>query len=346
MDVGIDGIQRALLQQLQIGALGIEAGDDGLGLDLLAVRQRHAHGLAVADQDLLDLGRGADLHAGLGGRRGDGLADAAHAAAREAPGADLPVHLAHVVMQQDIGRAGGIGPQRRADDGGGGGEALPARILEILVEEVADGHGPEADDLVHLLLAHAGELGGDLEEAVEIAAPAPGIDPVLGEGVEPGRVGRRHHQQRLDEAALAADLGRVMVIGLGVFDRMPAQRFPRPVMIAIGDDAFAVRIGLAVDLIGDDLQPVARQIEEAEDLGPQQAADIGAGGIGEAGIDLVRHRRPAGLAVALEHQDLQLVAALLLAAHGEIGRRRQPVMPAAHDDDVIGLAHASRLRPK
>jgi hypothetical protein len=29
---------------------------------------------------------------------------------------------------------------------------------------------------------------------------------------------------------------------------------------------------LAVDLIGDDLQPMARQVEEAEDLGPQQAA--------------------------------------------------------------------------
>ena len=176
-------------------------------------------------------------------------------------------------------------------------------------------------------------------------APAPGIDAVLGEGIEPRRIRRRHHQQRLDEAALPADLRGVMVIGLGVLDRMPAQQFPRPVMIAIGDDAFAVRVGLAVDLIGDDLQPVAGQIEEAEDLGPQQAADIGAGGIGEAGIDLVRHRRPAGLAVALEHQDLQLVAAFLLAAHGEIGRRRQPVMPAAHDDDVIGLAHA-RSAPK
>ena len=318
---------------------GIGVADDRLAVDLLAGFQRDADGLAVLDDDLLDLGIDADLDAGLFGRGRDRLADRAHAAAREAPGADLPVDLAHVVVQQHVGRARRIGPERGADDGGCGGEALPARRLEILVEEIGDRHRPEADHVVHVPLAQPPELAADLQQALEVLAMAPGIDAVLHERIDLRRIRRRHQQRALDEAAIAADLHRVFVVRLGVADRMAAQRFARAVVVAVIDDPLALRIGRGVDVVRDDLQPVARQVEEAENLRPQQRADVGAGRIGEAGILLFRHGGAADLLAPLQHQHLQLVLAVLLAALGEIGRAGQAVVAAADDDRVIGLLH-------
>ena len=40
MDVGIDRVEIGLLDQLQIGALGVEIGDDSLAVDLLAIGKR------------------------------------------------------------------------------------------------------------------------------------------------------------------------------------------------------------------------------------------------------------------------------------------------------------------
>ena len=127
------------------------------------------------------------------------------------------------MMQQHIGCAGRVWSKGGADDRRSSGKALPPRRLEIFVEEITDRHGPEADDFIHLLLAHAAELAADLQQALEIIALAPGIDLVLREWVEPRGIGRRHHQERLDEAALPADLGGIVIIGLGILDRMPAQ---------------------------------------------------------------------------------------------------------------------------
>src|SRR5581483_806186 len=149
-----------------------------------------------------------------------------------------------------------------------------------------------------------------------------------------------------DEAALPTDLCGVVVVGLGILDRMPAQALAGPVVILVGDDSFAFGIGRGIDLIGDDLQAVGRQVEEAEYLRAQQRADIGAGGIGEAGIDLLGHRRAADFLVALEHQDLELALAALLAAHGEIGRGGEAVMPATDHDRVVELRHGPPSRPE
>src|SRR5262249_39984632 len=96
VDVGIDRIEIALVHQLEIRALRIGVADDRLAVVLLARLERHANRLAVLDDDLLDLGVDADLDPGSLRRGRDRLADRAHAAAREAPGADLAIDLAHV----------------------------------------------------------------------------------------------------------------------------------------------------------------------------------------------------------------------------------------------------------
>src|SRR3546814_1184649 len=107
---------------------------------------------AVAAEDALDSRATADLAAGLAERPRHRLGAAAHAATREAPGANVAVDLAHVVMQQHIGGARRVDPEPGPDDAGAGEMGLHHLGLEVLVEEFADRHGPEADRLGHLAL--------------------------------------------------------------------------------------------------------------------------------------------------------------------------------------------------
>src|SRR3546814_18053549 len=103
----------------------------------------------VCSSDLLDCGATADLAAGLAERPRHRLGDAAHAATREAPGANGAVDLAHVVMQQHIGGARRVDPEPGPDDAGAGEMGLHHLGLEVLVEEFADRPAPEADRLGH-----------------------------------------------------------------------------------------------------------------------------------------------------------------------------------------------------
>ena len=77
-----------------------------------------------------------------------------------------------------------------------------------------------------------------------------------------------------------------------------------------------------------DLEAVARQIEIADDLRPQQRHDVRADREAEAGEHLFGHRGAAEDVAALEHEHLPPGA-------GEIGRRCQAVVAAADDDRVI-----------
>ena len=100
------GGERAGLEEVQERDLGVGRGEHDGRLDLLAALQQDAGGAAVAGDDLPDRGLGADLGAqGLRGA-GDRVGDAAGAALGDAPGAEGAVDLAHVVVQEHVGRAG------------------------------------------------------------------------------------------------------------------------------------------------------------------------------------------------------------------------------------------------
>ena len=228
----------------------------------------------------------------------------------------MAVDLAHVVVQQHIGRARRAGPQRRADDARAGEMRLHQVGLEILVEVLRRAHGPEPDGLVHLLLAEAGEATPEVEHPHQVAR------------LERSRVGRRHHQHRFDEAAVARDVAAVAVVGLGVVGRVPRDLAAEHVVVAVGDQAVAAGHHGDVALVGDDLEAVARQLELAHDLGPHQAADVGAVRVGPAVIQLAADRRAADVGIALEHHHVE-------PRPCEIGPRRQAVVPGADDDRVV-----------
>src|SRR4051812_40719704 len=79
-----------------------------------------------------------------------------------------------------------------------------------------------------------------------------------------------------------------------------------------------------------DLQPVARELELADDLRAQQAHHVGEDGEAKAGKHFFAHRRAAHLFTTLEYQHLA-------ADSREIRRTREPIVAAADDDGVVGL---------
>ena len=75
---------------------------------------------------------------------------------------------------------------------------------------------------------------------------------------------------------------------------------------------------------------MARQVELADDLGPQQRDDVGADRVLEAREDLLGHGRAAEHVAPLEHEHLP-------AGARQVGGAHQAVVAAADDDDVVAV---------
>ena len=82
---------------------------------------------------------------------------------------------------------------------------------------------------------------------------------------------------------------------------------------------------------GNHPQPVSRQVEVADDLGPQHARDVRGRRGPAAGRDLLGHARAADDLAPLEHERRE-------ARAGEVRRGRQAVVPPADDDGIEGPA--------
>ena len=275
---------------------------------------------AVAHQHALDRRVGDDLAAVRLERRRDRLRHRAHAAASEAPGADRAVDVAHVVMQQHVRRARRVHAHRGADDAAAREVRLDEVGLEVLAEEVGDAHRVEADRVVDDLLAELRELLAEIDHLADVAR------------LERGRIRRRAQQQRPDELALAHHVGRIPVIGVRVARVVARELAPlHGVVGVVAEDVARAREGDAA-AVGHDLQPVLRELEVAEQLRPQQAADVGAVRVDPALLDLAADRGAADIRVALEHQDLE-------TGPREVGGVRQAVVARADHDRIVVRHH-------
>ena len=114
------------LEQLVREAVGLEqaherqsrvqARDDDVGRQLVAVFQHHSLGLVGADSNACDLHLRADLDASGARRTGDRVRDRTGPAALQSPGAECAVDLSHVVMEQHVRRSRRSHAQKRPDD--------------------------------------------------------------------------------------------------------------------------------------------------------------------------------------------------------------------------------------
>jgi hypothetical protein len=184
--------------------ISVHSRDDDRGLQLVTVFEAHAGRLAVANDDFFYARLGAQLAAGGLECARNRLGHGTHTTTREAPRTDVAIDFAHVVVQQDVGRARRVHPEGRADDAAARLGGLDYLGLEILVEVLGHAHGPEADRLVHAILAHLPELAADVQKLEQVFR------------LERGRVGRRGQQEVANEPALAHRVRSVDLVHVGI----------------------------------------------------------------------------------------------------------------------------------
>ena len=153
--------------------------------------------------------------------RRDRLGDRAHAAAHVAPGALDAVDLTERVVQEVVGGARGVRAGPDADDAARGVGALQLVGLEVVVEQVADGHRHQPEDLGDVAAAHPGGAPGLAQDLVEVHRPL---------GAERRR--RLQHQRLQEGCGLLEDrVERREVVGV-------LARDPRDLLVG---DALVVR---------------------------------------------------------------------------------------------------------
>ena len=165
-------------------------------------------------------------------------------------------------MQQDVRRARRIDAERRADDAAARQMRLDEIGLEVLAEEVGDTHGVKADRVVDRLLTELGEFLAQIDHLADVARP------------ERGRVGRRAQQQRTNELALPHHVRRVAVVGIGIARVVPRELAALHVVIRVVAEDVAAARDRHPAAVGHHLQPMARELQVAEQLRPQQTANI------------------------------------------------------------------------
>ncbi len=157
--------------------------------------------------------------------------------------------------------------------------------------------------------------------------------------IERRRIGRQHAEDRLGEPAHLDHRLAVLVVGLGVEPRVARDLAAGLVVIVDAPQVIAVRHRRQRAVERQQLHAVARQIELADDLGPQQRHHVRADRELEAGKHLFGDGGAAEHVPALEHEHLASRA-------GEVGGAGQPVVPAADDDRVVTHAPNYVSSPK
>jgi hypothetical protein len=177
---------------------------------------------------------------------------------------------------------------------------------------------------VDLLLAQARAVLTEPEQPAQVA-PA-----------HRRRVGRHQPEHGLDRLRGARHDARILVGGFRVPRRVSVDLAAGQVVVVPGGEVVAVverRHGRGQR---QDLEPVPRQLEVADDLGPEQAHHVRELGEAVAGEDLLGDGRAAHDLAPFEHQHL-------LAGAREVGARDQAVVARADHDRVVG-AGAGHLR--
>ena len=280
------------------------------------VRHADPDGGPVLHQHFGHLGLGADVHPGLAAGAGHGLGNGPHAADGMAPGALHAVHLAEHVVQQHIGRAGGVGAGKVADDGIEAQHRLDRVALEPLVQPFPGAAGEQVEEVALALDVQLVHLEGQLGGVDDVHQPALGAG---GRGMQDVAEGGHDAVQAL----------AVLHIGIGVL--RAELRDLRPVRLgpATGEQVAAVLRGQEVRRLAQDAgQAVAGQLHLPDHVRGQEAHRVGGHGVAEAGVELLRHCRAADHLPTLQHQHLA-------AAAGEVIGADHAVVPAADDDGVI-----------
>ena len=302
----------------------VSVGEDDGGADGLAAGQLDADGcrLRVAlDQDTSHGCAGANRRPALVGRRGQRLGQPAHAANYET----LLQQPAKILVEEaEVGscaaRAEGC-----ADDGRAAQRALQRVALEPLVQVVAGGHRQDAHQFHHVVAAQPFQAQGQRRPAHQVAAT---------QGAQIGRGQQQHTAQQPGHACHLPPKGRpaFCVAGAEAGDLLHRARFVAPE----GQGAAVGLRGAEQRRAGLELQPVASQVELADDLVLEE------GRVGRAAVHaiarprLFRARRAAQRVAPFQHQHAP-------PGRGQCRRGHQSIMPRADDNCVVVVVHVRFL---
>jgi hypothetical protein len=128
----------------------------------------------------------------------------AGATAAESPGAEGAIDFAHVVVEQNVGRAGRANAEERADNAGSGHGGFQHVGLKPLVEEVGGTHSHQLHQGVAL-------VGRKFPEALQHEVQ---LLQIL--RIQRGRVRRNHGEHGFHEAAHGRHHLREFVVRLSV----------------------------------------------------------------------------------------------------------------------------------
>ena len=310
-------------------ALRVDAGDNGTRRDLLASGEHDTRRPAVTRGDRADLGVGPDLDAGFARGRLEGRRQGARATAGEDRLAGRSPVVARRVREQHGGRARRPRPHRGVLDTTPGDRRLERIGLERFGHEIGDRHRQDAGDRPAVVAPEATERPPELEP---------------GEGVaQTGRfdVGRRPAGDLAEEARQRADEAVERRVRVGVGSRTGTEPLRGPGDVAPQHDRVAVQARCeGPHLRPDQRQPVALQVEVADDRRPQPPDRVGQRRHAGARRQLGGRRGPADGRSSLQDDRSQPGLA-------EVGRRHQAVVSAPDDDRVVAvrLARARHARP-
>ena len=298
----------------------IAVGDHARGLDFAAIAQHQTAGHTAAR---LHLGHGRvdfDRRAGLLRDLGHGVADRAHAADGVAPGALLAVRFAEAVVKEHIGRAGRVDALEVTDCGQPAVAALDRLAFKIVAEEIGGRHRHQPCEHrlgVRRQVPCLQRRGRGRHQAVHATT----------------QVGRRAVHQAADRLH---DFGQVFA------ESEPALRVAGMQRVELAHVVLGVTHVAEVATVGQRREVVARSLHDLQACGfeaelghderAQQAGQVGAHRVAEAGVELFGDCCTADHVPRFEEADLEPLT-------GEVGGGGQAVVAGADDGDVVGGAH-------
>src|ERR1700747_3763849 len=138
--LGEGGIELRGIEELEEGALGVDAGDYGAGGKFFAAGEDQAKDGAIFNPDLAHFGVGADFSTGCARRFGERAGEGAEATVGEGGGTD-GMGVRGRAQEEDGGRAGGPRTERGAENAAGGDYGAQEFGVEKFGDEIGGGHG-------------------------------------------------------------------------------------------------------------------------------------------------------------------------------------------------------------
>src|SRR5260221_11676723 len=148
---------------MEESALGIDAGNHGVGGDFFATGEYEAGDSTILDANVANFGVGADFGAGLAGGFGEGASERAESSVRERSGAD-GMRVCGGAKKQNGGGARGPWAKRGAEDAAGSDYGAGGVGVEEIGGGNGDGPGGPAGRIERGLLSEAADAAAGLEK--------------------------------------------------------------------------------------------------------------------------------------------------------------------------------------